>query len=115
MVGELFIVFLIAAASLPDDPETGRDLNKFYSGNRLYFWGLIALFQAGYTVLGIYFAGGLLSRAPAYWRIAFIGQMSLQIVVPLILMMLRSRVVHYVGIAVLFATAAWHYAPYSIN
>jgi len=41
--------------------------------------------------------------------------MSLQIVVPLVLMMVRSRVVQYFGIAVLFATAAWHYAPYSIN
>jgi len=47
---------------------------------------LIALFQLGYSLLGLYFAGGVLSRA-----------------------------LHYCGLALLFATQAWHYAPYSIN
>ena len=115
MVAELFTVFLIAAASLPDDPESERDLAQFYADNRRYFWLLILVFQAGYVLLGIYFAGGLLSRAPAYYRFAFIAQMSLQILVPLALVLTRNRALHYGGIALLFATAAWHYAPYSIN
>lgn len=115
MVADLFIVFLIAAASLPDDSETGRDLRAFYARNRRYFWALILLFQVGYTLLGLYFAGGLLSRAPIYLRFAFATQMSVQILVPLILMLFGSRVVHYCGIALLFLTAAWHYGHYSIN
>jgi hypothetical protein len=115
MVALLFIVFLIAAASLPDDVEGGRDLRAFYAGNRRYFWLLIALFQISYAVMGIYFAGGLLSHAPIYFRIAFGAQMGIQIVVPLLLIAFGSRVVHYGGIVVLFLTAAWHYAPYSIN
>ena len=36
MVADLFVVFLIAAASLPDDPQSGRDLREFYSWNRHY-------------------------------------------------------------------------------
>jgi hypothetical protein len=115
MVGELFIVFLIAAASLPDDPESGRDLTAFYSYNRRYFWLLITLFQVGYVLMGLYFAGGLLSRAPPYYRFAFATQMSVLMLVPLGLVVFESRAFHYCGIALLFATAAWHYAPYSIN
>jgi len=115
MVALLFIVFLIAAASLPDDPGGGCDLSEFYSRNRRYFWALIALFQLGYLLLGIYFAGGLLSRAPPYYRFAFAAQMSILFLVPVALMIFSSRVLHYCGLALLFATTAWHYAPYSIN
>ncbi len=115
MVALLFIVFLIAAASLPDDSESGRDLRTFYSRNRRYFWMLITLFQVAYVLMGIYFAGGSLSRAPPYYRVAFVTQMSVQIAVPLFLVLFQNRVLHYCGIALLFLTAAWHYAPYSIT
>ena len=115
MVADLFVVFLIAAASLPDDPESGRHLREFYSRNRQYFWTLIALFQLGYILFGLYFAGGLLSRAPPYYRFAFITQMSVLFLVPVALALFKSRTLHYLGLAVLFATQAWHYAPYSIN
>jgi|SRR5580765_4690792 len=115
MVATLFVVFLIAAASLPDDPGREGDLRQFYSANRHYFWGLVALFQLGYALLGIYFAGGQLSRAPAYYRFAFSTQMGVQVLVPMALMTLNSRPLHFCGLIVLFATAAWHYAPYSIN
>jgi len=115
MVADLFLVFLIAASSLPDDAESGRDLREFYSRNRRYFWTLITLFQLSYILLGFYFAGGLLSHAPAYYRFAFITQMSLLFLVPAALVLFKSRALHYIGLAVLFATQAWHYAPYSIN
>jgi hypothetical protein len=115
MIALLFMVFMIAAAALPDDPETGRDLHEFYSRNRRYFWTLIALFQLGYMLMGLYFAGGLLRRAPPYYRFAFATQMGVLFLVPLALALLKSRPLHYVGFALLFAAAAWHYAPYSIN
>jgi len=114
MVADLFVVFLIAASSLPDDPESGRDLREFYSRNRQYFWTLIALFQLGYTLLGLYFAGGLLSRGPSYYRFAFATQMSLLFLVPVALALFKRRALHYFGLALLFATQAWHYGPYSI-
>ena len=115
MIALLFVVFLIAAAALPDDPESGRDLRAFYARNQRYFWTLIALFQLGYLLLGLYFAGGLLRRAPPYYRFAFATQMGVQCFVPLALAFLRSRALHYAGLALLLATAAWHYAPYSIS
>jgi hypothetical protein len=115
MVALLFMVFLIAAASLPDDPGGGCNLSEFYSRNRRYFWALIALFQLVYLLLGIYFAGALLSRAPPYYRLAFAAQMSILFLVPVALGIFSSRVLHYSGLALLFATTAWHYAPYSIN
>lgn len=115
MVALLFMVFLIAAASLPDDPGSGCDLSEFYSRNRRYFWALIALFQLGYLLLGLYFAGSLLSHAPPYYRFAFGAQMSILFLVPVALAIFGSRALHYCGLALLFVTAAWHYAPYSIN
>ena len=115
MIALLFMVFLVAAAALPDDPESGRDLRAFYARNQRYFWTLIALFQLGYLLLGLYFAGGLLRRAPPYYRFAFATQTGVQFLVPLALVFLKSRPLHYAGLAVLLATAAWHYAPYSIG
>jgi len=115
MVADLFLVFLIAAGSLPDDADGGRDLREFYARNRQYFWTLIALFQLGYLLLGLYFAGGQLSRAAPYYRLAFAAQMSVLLLIPVALALLKSRALHYLGLTLLFATQAWHYAPYSIN
>src|SRR5262249_32634583 len=49
------------------------------------------------------------------YRFAFAAQMSILLLVPVALAVFSSRVLHYCGLAFLFATAAWHYAPYSIN
>jgi hypothetical protein len=57
----------------------------------------------------------MLMRAPAYYRFAFAAQMTLQVLLPMALMILKQRRLHYCGLIALFATAAWHYAPYSIN
>jgi len=113
MVAQLFLIFLIAAASLPDAAES--DLRGFYSRNRRYFWALVALFQICYVALGLYFAGGLLRRGPPSLRIAFAVQMSILVLVPLALTRLRSRAFHYAGLALLIGTIAWHYSVYSIN
>jgi hypothetical protein len=42
-----FILFLIAADSLPDKPGGRCDLSEHYRLNRRYFWTLVALFQLG--------------------------------------------------------------------
>jgi hypothetical protein len=41
--------------------------------------------------------------------------MSILLLVPVALAVFSNRMLHYGGLALLFATAAWHYAPYSIN
>jgi hypothetical protein len=115
MVANLFVLFLIAAGSLPDDPAEDRDLRAYYASNRRYFWLLIALFQAGYIVFGLYFVGSMLGRMPRASAAVIVGTWVLLFVTPLALAGLKSRTAHYLGMALLFAVQAWHYAPYTIN
>jgi hypothetical protein len=115
MIAQLFVLFLIAAASLPDDPAEGGDLRTYYARNKRYFWLLVALFQTGYIAFGIYFAGGMLARMPRSSAALMLCAWALCFVTPLALAVLRSRMVHYLGLALLFAVQAWHYAPYMIN
>jgi hypothetical protein len=115
MVANLFVLFLIAAASLPDDPVEDCDLRTYYASNRRYFWLLVALFQAGYIVFGLYFVGSMLGRMPRASAVIIVGTWVLLFVTPLLLASLRSRTAHYLGLALLFAVQAWHYAPYMIN
>lgn len=43
LFAELVILFLLAAAALPDEvPPEGVDLRAYYDRNRRYFWGLFA-------------------------------------------------------------------------
>lgn len=56
IVGELFVVFLLAAASLPDDAAAEADLRQYYDANRRYFWILVLLFQSFYYSHYAYFA-----------------------------------------------------------
>ena len=57
LFAELFVLYLIAASSLPAD-GSDHDLREFYSGNRRRFWFLILLFQAGYVAAGFYLYSG---------------------------------------------------------
>ncbi len=115
MVANLFVLFLIAAASLPDDPREDGDLRAYYERNRRYFWLLVALFQAGYIGLGIYFVHSIFSRMPPALQVQISSQWILLLVVPLALAHVKSRTAHYLGFALLIAVQAWHYAPYTIN
>jgi hypothetical protein len=115
MVASLFVLFLISASSLPDDPAEGSDLRQYYERNRRYFWLLVALFQAGYICHGIYFIGGSLSRFLPVVIAQIVTQWTLLLAIPLALAGLKSRTAHYLGLALLMALQAWHYAPYSIN
>jgi hypothetical protein len=115
MVANLFVLFLIAAASLPEDAAEDRDLHTFYASNKRYFWSLVALFQAGYIAFGVYFVGSMLGRMPRASAALIVATWVVLFVTPLTLAGLRSRTAHYVGLALLFAVQAWHYAPYMIN
>jgi len=114
MIALLFVVFLIAAASLPDDPERDSDLRRFYLSNRRYFWLLVALFQLCYVWFGIYYVGALLDRAQPTVAAEYALQMTVLFAVPLGLAGTASRGWHYVGLLALFAANAWHYSQYAI-
>ena len=87
-------MFLIAASSLPDDASESTDLRAYYTGNRRYFWFLVAPVQLGYVALGIYFVGPHLD-------FLFI-QMIAPVFVAVILMAASWRWVHYAGLVLLF-------------
>ncbi|HEU4812929.1 MAG TPA: hypothetical protein VFS99_01700 [Xanthomonadaceae bacterium] len=58
LILEMFLVFLAAAATLPDesDPVHERwDLRAYYDRHRRYIWGLFVLFQLSYLGHALYF------------------------------------------------------------
>jgi hypothetical protein len=115
LVAELFVLFLAAAASLPDDAQGNVDLRSYYMRNRRYFWSLMTLFQLGYTALGAYFAGSYFARLPRTLIVLLWARMAAPLVISLLLLLLRSRIAHYVGLALLFAVMLLHYVPAQIN
>jgi hypothetical protein len=115
LFSELFVLFLVAASSLPDEAETLTDLREFYSANRRKFWFLVVLFQLGYVGMGFYFISGAVAALPKWVSSMLIVQMIAPLVLALVLWATQSRVVHYVGIGLLFAVMFLHYGRMSIN
>jgi hypothetical protein len=114
LFGQLFILFLVAASSLPDEAGASTNLREFYAENRRNFWLLVVLFQLGYVGAGFYFIGGM-PQLPRLLISILIGQMIAPLVISLILLATKSRVVHYIGIGLLFVAMLIHYGGASIN
>jgi hypothetical protein len=53
----VLVLVLLAASSLPDEVGEHCDLSAFYETNRRYFWGLFALNQLLYGLLGVFVFG----------------------------------------------------------
>lgn len=115
LVASFFVLFLIAASSLPDEVAGPVDLRTYYDGNRRYFWLLVTLFQVIYVGFGFHFIAGIIDHLPASLLIVVLVQWALLIIVPAVLMIVRSRPIHYIGLVLLFVVDLWHYARYSIN
>jgi len=114
LFGQLFILFLVAASSLPDEADTSIDLREFYAANRQKYWTLVGLFQIGYVGAGFYFLGGMPKLSKLVIAIVLI-QMIAPLVLSLMLLVTKSRAVHYVGIGLLFVVMLVHYGRASIN
>jgi hypothetical protein len=110
LVGAFFVLLLIAASSLPDAASAGVDLREFYARNRRYFWSLVTLFEVIYVAFGIHFIGGVMDRLPHAVVASILAQWVILVATPAVLALVRSRVIHYAGLALLFATVFWHYA-----
>ena len=115
LVVELFILFLVAAASLPDDSDDSTDLRKYYAGNSRYFWSLVALFQGAYFAFGVYFAGGEPAGIPFWFNVLMWTMMTAPLLISLALTIWRSRTLHYIGLACLYAVMLLHYGAAQIN
>ena len=115
LVAQLFVLFLAAAASLPDETHGAVDLREYYAKNRRYFWSLITVFQFGYCLFGIYFGSSYVGRLPYWVGVRVWAQMLAPLAISVVLLLLRSRLVHYVGLVLMFAVMVLHYARAQIN
>jgi hypothetical protein len=115
LVAQLFVLFLAAAASLPDDAPEQLDLKAYYAGNRAYFWWLMALFQTGYTAFGVYFVGDDWLRLAPPRAFLPAALMTAPALVCIVLALVRSRPAHYAGVALLFLLMAAHYGAAQIG
>ncbi|MBS0388241.1 MAG: hypothetical protein JSR15_07145 [Proteobacteria bacterium] len=115
LVGQLFLLFLVAAASLPDEADERADLRAYYAGNSRYFWSLVSLFQFVYVLFGVFFAGGEPSGEPVSIQVLMWTLMLAPLLITLALYAWRARWLHYVGMALLYAIMLLHYASAQIN
>jgi len=115
LVGELFVLFLVAAASLPDEADGQTKLRDYYAGNSRYFWSLVTLFQFVYVAFGVFFAGGEPSGVARSILLLMWTLMLAPLLIALALSAWRARWLHYVGLGLLFAIMLLHYAAAQIN
>jgi hypothetical protein len=116
LVAEFFILFLIAATSLPDDPEGDCDLKSYYSDNRRKFWSLVTLFQIFYVVQGLFFIRrSALVELPIWLVVSLFAMMCAPLIVAFALTMVKSRKLDFVGFTLLFFVMFIHYVPSAIS
>ena len=115
LVGQFFLLFLAAAASLPDDPAPGTDLKAYYAENRRYFWTLIALFQLGYFLFGVFFLSGKGAHVSPVVVALTYSLMGAPLVIATALIFLKSRIAHWIGIALMFVAMILHYGAARIG
>jgi hypothetical protein len=114
LFGMLFVLFLVAASSLPDETNTSINLRVFYAENRRRFWFLVVLFQIGYVAAGIYFTSGV-TKLPTLVGVLLNIQMIAPLVLSLTLLATKSRGMHFLGIGLLFVVMLIHYGRATIN
>lgn len=122
LVATFFALYLTAAASLPDEANATTDLRAYYEGNRRYFWTLQTIFQALYTAFGFFIffvaneaSGNDFDRAHPWVAAALLLLMTAPTIVSALLIVLKSRAAHYVGVAMLFGLMFFHYAQAHIG
>jgi hypothetical protein len=114
LFGMLFVLFLVAASSLPDETNTSINLRVFYAENRRRFWFLVVLFQIGYVAAGIYFTSGV-TKLPTLVGVLLNIQMIAPLALSLTLLATKSRGIPFLGIGVLFVVMLIHYGRATIN
>jgi hypothetical protein len=104
LLGELFVLFLLAAGSLPDEPCEGTDLVAFYNVQQTHLWTLLLIFQTAFAAHWLYFLV-MLDISP--WP--RIHQIAVPIIGALALFLVRKR---WVQIPVLVCLIAFKGADY---
>ncbi len=108
LIAELIVLFLAAAASLPDEVSAPFDLKTYYRDNNRYFWSLMALFQFSYSAFGFFFAGGESNMSPLVSTLLY-TMMVAPFAISVGLIFLKSRTIHWLGIVMLLTIMLLHY------
>lgn len=114
-IAEFLVLFLVAAASLPDQPSDGADLRDYYARTRRYLWTLLVIFQALYVADGLYFSRGESPRISHFALVFLSVLMFLPLLISVALLLAKSRLVHYAGLSLLFVVLLLHYGRAAIS
>ena len=109
LILEMFLVFLAAAASLPDEtdpPHERWDLRAYYDRHRRYIWMLFVLFQLSYLAHAVYFTSVTASQSPslAIWLRFVLAQLAVYVA----LVLVRSRRLQLALVGLVFALEAFN-------
>src|SRR5258706_13826547 len=122
LVALFFVLYLAAAASLPDEAGPATNLRDYYEGNRRYFWTLMTVFQALYTAFGFFLfftanetSGNDFEPGRPWVAAVLVTLMALPTFVSAALILLKSRSAHYIGVGMLFVLMVIHYAQAQIG
>lgn len=110
---EFMILFLLAAACLPDEPASDCRLAAFYEGNQRYFWLIFFTFQASYFGHWLYFGGrtGSVGGASLHDWARLLGPA----LIYLALAFLRNKLLHYAAPALLIVYYLWLHWDQSLS
>lgn len=99
----LMLLFLLAAAALPDEvPAEGIDLRAYYLGHRTYFWGLFTLFLLSTVIADI-----LSPTSPGWRTVLFEARWKLPFVPTAgLLMWTRQPLAHAAALFAMLAVGA---------
>ena len=106
---QVLVLYLLAAAALPDEAEAGCNVHAFYDSNRRHKWGLFALYQLSYVLLWLFvFRGG---QADVGGRATWLDW--IRVFAPLgvyaALATVRNKALDYAGPAALIVFYLWLY------
>ena len=106
IIAENFLLFLIAAASLPDEDDLGHapvDLRAFQQRNSTYLWRLFLLFTLMWAAHALYF--GVVERQ--VFSLATLLIVAVPLIVSGTLAFVRERKIQILLFATLIAHEAW--------
>jgi len=112
MVVLLIVLFLAAAAALPDEvPAEGIDLKAFYLGNRAHFWGLTLAWFLGVVAYNV--TAALLLGVKLQPLLEAVNAITTAILISLLVA--RRLWWHAVAIALLLGGIVWQWLQLSIG
>jgi hypothetical protein len=109
-VAELFLVYLMATVSLPEEPDREGDLRTYYEHNRRHFWTLVLLFRISYTAHWFYYSA---YQEQNWTRVAL--DVGAGFVVPVVLLLTASRAANATGLVLLIGLLLWGFRNSSLT